>query len=121
MDFTNEMTGEWFPVSNTTVSRNPMIDYNNQSGLFGFTNGTWKNMGQAAGLFGTGIELYDSTLGNKSKLFKEQIGMLKDQRRYNDRMIADRAKYKENIGSGLAAAFASPANTSNAASPAYVK
>ena len=107
MDFTNEMTGEWFPVSNTTVSTNPLIDYNNQSGLFGVSNGTWNNLGQAAGLLGTGYGLYDSMLGNKSKLFKEQMGMLKDQRAQNKKMIADRETYKQNIGSGLANAFAS--------------
>lgn len=107
MDFTNEMTEEWFPVSNTTVSRNPMVDYSNQKGLFGLANGTWNNMGQAAGLLGTGYGLYDSILGNKSKLFKEQMGMLKDQRAQNKKMIADRETYKQNIGSGLANAFAS--------------
>lgn len=106
MDFTNEMTGEWFPVSDTGVTRNPMVDYSNQSGLFGLTNGTWSNMGQAAGLLGTGYGLYDSILGNKSKLFKEQMGMLKDQRAENKKMIADRETYKQNIGSGLANAFA---------------
>ena len=107
MDFINEMTGEWFPVSNTVGSRNPLIDYSNQEGLFGLTNGTWNNMGQAAGLLGTGYGLYDSMLGNKSKLFKEQMGMLKDQRAQNKKMIADRETYKQNIGSGLANAFAS--------------
>ena len=97
---------------------NSLIEYNNQTGLFGLTNGTWGNLGQMAGLAGTAYGLYDGLLGDKSKLFKEQIGMLKDQRRYNDKMIADRDAYKKNIGSGLAAAFASPANTSNATSPA---
>lgn len=121
MSFTGEMSGDWFPVSNTTVPRNPLIDYNNQSGLFGVSNGTWNNVGQLAGLAGTAYGLYDSLLGNKSKLFKEQIGMLKDQRNYNAKMIADRDKYKGNIGSGLAAAFASPAKTSNVASPAYAQ
>ena len=86
---------------------NPMLDYNNAEGLFGFTNGTWNNLGQTAGLLGTGYGLYDSMLGNKSKLFKEQMGMLKDQRAQNKKMIADRETYKQNIGSGLANAFAS--------------
>ena len=88
-------------------SSNPMLDYSNAEGLFGFTNGTWNNMGQAAGLLGTGYGLYDSILGNKSKLFKEQMGMLKDQRAQNKKIIADRETYKQNIGSGLANAFAS--------------
>ena len=121
MSFNDEMTEAWFPVSNTVGSRNPLIDYSNQEGLFGLTNGTWGNIGQVAGLAGTAYGLYDSLLGDKSKLYKEQIGMLKDQRRYNAKMIADRDAYKKNIGSGLAAAFASPASNSNAASPAYVK
>ena len=86
---------------------NPMLDYNNAEGLFGFTNGTWNNLGQATGLAGAGYGLYDSMLGNKSKLFKEQMGMLKDQRAQNKKMIADRETYKQNIGSGLANAFAS--------------
>ena len=33
--------------------------------------------------------------------------MLKDQRAQNKKMIADRETYKQNIGSGLANAFAS--------------
>ena len=85
---------------------NPLIDYNNQSGLFGISNGTWDNMGQFAGLAGTGFQLYDSLFGDKSKLYKEQIGMLKDQRANNNRLIANKEKFKSNIGSGLASAFA---------------
>lgn len=101
----NDFTTLWGELTPTTT--NPLIDYNNQSGLFGVSNGTWNNMGQAAGLLGTGYGLYDSLLGNKSKLFKEQMGMLKDQRAQNKKMIADRETYKQNIGSGLANAFAS--------------
>lgn len=106
MDFINEMTGEWFPVSDVGMSTNPLVDYNNQTGLFGLANGTWNNIGQAAGLAGTGYGLYDSIFGNKAKLYKEQMGMLKDQRAQNKKMIADREAYKQNIGSGLANAFA---------------
>ena len=85
---------------------NPMLDYNNAEGLFGFTNGTWNNLDQLADLGGVGYELYDNLLGNKGKLFKEQIGMLKDQRANNNRLIANNEKFKSNIGSGLANAFA---------------
>ena len=85
---------------------NPMLDYNSAEGLFGLTNGTWNNMGQLAGLAGTGYGLYDSIMGNKAKLYKEQMGMLKDQRAQNKKIIADRETYKQNIGSGLANAFA---------------
>ena len=97
----------WWENNPSSGSTNPMLGYNNAEGLFGLTNGTWNNMGQAAGLLGTGYGLYDSILGNKSKLFKEQMGMLKDQRAQNKKMIADRETYKQNIGSGLANAFAS--------------
>ena len=121
MEFTKEMSSEWFPVSDVSTSTNPLIEYGNTPGLFGIKNSTFTGMGQLAGLAGTAYGLYDSLLGDKSKLYKEQIGMLKDQRKYNNKMIADRDAYKKNIGSGLAAAFASPAKTSNAASPAYVK
>ena len=85
---------------------NPMLDYNNAEGLFGFTNGTWNNLGQMAGVAGAGYELYDNLLGNKAKLFKEQIGSLKDQRAHNNQLIADRKQFKSNMGSGLANAFA---------------
>ena len=85
---------------------NSLLDHSNAEGLFGLTNGTWNNMGQAAGLLGTGYGLYDNMLGNKSKLFKEQMGMLKDQRANNNRLIANNEKFKSNIGSGLANAFA---------------
>ena len=111
----------WLKGQGLTVGTNPLVEYGNTPGLFGIKNSTFAGMGQLAGLAGTAYGLYDSLLGDKSKLYKEQIGMLRDQRKYNDKMIADRAKYKENIGSGLAAAFASPAKTSNVASPAYVK
>ena len=100
----NDFTTLWGELTPTTT--NQLIDYNNQSGLFGVSNGTWNNLGQATGLLGTGYGLYDSLLGNKSKLFKEQMGMLKDQRAQNKKMIADRETYKQNIGSGLANAFA---------------
>ena len=85
---------------------NPMLDYNNAEGLFGFTNGTWNNLGQVAGLAGAGYNLYDNLFGNKAELFKEQIGSLKDQRANNKQLIADRKQFKSNMGSGLANAFA---------------
>ncbi len=87
-------------------SVNPLLEYNNAEGLFGFTNGTWNSLGQLADLGGVGYELYDNLLGNKADLFKEQIGSLKDQRRNNNQLIADRKQFKSNMGSGLANAFA---------------
>ena len=114
--YDNWLKGQGLNVG--TSGSNPLVEYGNTPGLFGLKNSTLTGMGQLAGLAGTAYGLYDSLLGDKSKLYKEQIGMLKDQRRYNAKMIADRDAYKKNIGSGLAAAFASPANTSNATSPA---
>lgn len=119
--YDNWLKGQGLNVGTSGVNTNPLIEYGNTPGLFGMKNSTLTGMGQLAGLAGTAYGLYDSLLGDKSKLYKEQIGMLRDQRKYNNKMIADRDKYKENVGSGLAAAFASPAKTSDVASPAYVK
>ena len=74
--------------------------------MFGLTNGEWNNIGQMTGLVGAGISGYDKLLGNTSKLFKEQIGSLKDQRANNNQLIADRKQFKSNIGSGLSGSFA---------------
>ena len=105
---TEDFTKWWENNSSKTSSSptNPMLDYNNAEGLFGFTNGTWNNLGQMAGLAGAGYNLYDNLFGNKADLFKEQIGSLKDQRAHNKQLIADRKQFKSNIGSGLANAFA---------------
>ena len=85
---------------------NPTLDYSNAEGMFGLTNGTWNNLGQISGLAGAGYKLYDGLYGNTSKLFKEQIGSLKDQRANNNQLIADRKQFKSNIGSGLSGSFA---------------
>ena len=85
---------------------NPTLDYSNTEGMFGLTNGTWNNLGQISGLAGAGYKLYDGLVGNTSKLFKEQIGSLKDQRANNNQLIADRKQFKSNIGSGLSGSFA---------------
>lgn len=82
------------------------LEYSNAPGLFGLSNGTWNNIGQFAGLVGPTFKLYDGLLGNSSKLFKEQIGSLKDQRAHNNQLIADRKQFKSNIGSGLSGSFA---------------
>lgn len=85
---------------------NTALDYSNAEGMFGLTNGAWNNLGQMAGLAGAGYNIYDGLFGNKSKLFKEQIGSLKDQRAHNNQLIADRKQFKSNIGSGLSGSFA---------------
>ena len=87
-------------------SNNPMGSYLGKEGLFGLTNNTWGNLGQAAGLAGTGYGLYDSIWGNKAKLFKEQLGMLKEQRAANQEMLANKRKFNEtwsNSSNSLAA------------------
>lgn len=93
-------------ISPSSTTGNPALDYSNAEGMFGLSNGTWNNLGQMAGLAGAGYNLYDGLFGNKSKLFKEQIGSLKDQRAHNNQLIADRKQFKSNIGSGLSGAFA---------------
>ena len=85
---------------------NTLLDHSNAEGMFGLTNGAWNNLGQMAGLAGAGYNIYDGLFGNKSKLFKEQIGSLKDQRAHNNQLIADRKQFKSNIGSGLSGSFA---------------
>ena len=91
---------------NPSSTGNQLLDYSNEEGLFGLTNGTWNGLGQMAGLAGAGYNIYDGLFGNKADLYKEQIGSLKDQRAHNNQLIADRKQFKSNIGSGLSGAFA---------------
>ena len=93
-------------ISPSSTTGNPALDYSNAEGMLGLSNGTWNNLGQMAGLAGAGYNIYDGLFGNKSKLYKEQIGSLKDQRAHNNQLIADRKQFKSNMGSGLANAFA---------------
>ena len=88
-----------------SLTGNTMIDYAGSEGLGGLTQGTWNNLGQAAGLAGGMYNMYDSLFGNKADLYKQQIGNLKDQRAYNAQTIANQKKFKENIGSGFSGAF----------------
>ena len=93
-------------ISPPSTAGNQLLDYSNEEGMFGLTNGAWNNLGQIAGLAGAGYNIYDGLYGNKSKLFKEQIGSLKDQRAHNNQLIADRKQFKSNIGSGFSGSFA---------------
>ena len=89
---------------------NPMETYLNKEGLFGLTNNKWNNLGQAAGLAGTAYGLYDALAGNKADLYKQQIGMLKDQRAANQEMLANKRKFNDtwsNASNGLAASYTS--------------
>lgn len=101
------------PATGTTTNTasNSMDTYLNKEGLFGITNQNWNNLGQAAGLAGTAYGLYDALAGNKSKLFKEQIGMLKEQRAANQESLANKRKFNEtwaNASNGLAASYGAP-------------
>lgn len=87
------------------LTGNTQIDYANSTGLGGLTQGTWNNLGQAAGLAGGIYNIYDNLLGNKADLYKQQIGNLKDQRAYNAQTIANQKQFKSNIGSGFSGAF----------------
>jgi len=111
--FKDQGTVDSFDITSTgnIGSSNPMGSYLDKEGLFGLTNNTWNNLGQAAGLAGTAYGLYDSLLGNKAKLFKEQIGMLKEQRAANQEALANNRKFNEtwsNASNGLAASYAAP-------------
>lgn len=75
------------PGTDIDMTGNTYLDYSNSPGLLGISQGNWQNIGQAAGLAGTAYGLYDALAGNKSKLFKEQIGMLKDQRAAKSRDV----------------------------------
>lgn len=112
--FKDQSTVDTLDVNNPSVNvignvpaltGNTQIDYANSPGLGGLTQGTWNNAGQAVGLAGSAYNIYDSLLGNKADLYKQQIGNLKDQRAYNAQTIADKKQFKSNIGSGFSGAF----------------
>ena len=99
------------PGTDIGMTGNIYLDYSNSPGLFGISQGNWQNIGQAAGLAGTAYGLYDALAGNKSKLFKEQIGMLKEQRAANQEMLANKRKFNDtwaNASNGLAASYGAP-------------
>ena len=101
--------GKDFGGNKFNANINPMDTYLDKEGLFGITNQNWNNLGQATGLAGTAYGLYDALAGNKSKLFKEQIGLLKDQRAANQEMLANKRKFNDtwsNASNGLAASYA---------------
>lgn len=98
-------------TTNTNTTSNLMDGYLDKEGLFGITNQNWNNLGQAAGLAGTAYGLYDAIAGNKAKLFKEQIGMLKEQRAANQESLANKRKFNDtwaNASNGLAASYGAP-------------
>lgn len=100
------LSGITNPAQSGVGSRNPLSEYMNEEGLFGVSHGTWDDVGKVAGLAGSTYNLYDSIWGNKADLYKEQIGNLRDQRKYNKELMANKRQYSKNIGSGLANAFA---------------
>jgi len=94
---------------------NPISGYNSTGILPDWMSGdNLKDLNTTMGMAGTGIQaigglagLYSNLWGDKADLFDEQIGMLRDQRKYNQDMIKNREEFKQNIGSGLASAFGS--------------
>ena len=109
--FKDQGTVDNFDITSTgnIGSSNPMDSYLGKEGLFGLTNNTWNNLGQAAGLAGSAYGLYDALLGNKADLYKQQIGMLKEQRAANQEMLANKRKFNDtwsNASNGLAASYA---------------
>lgn len=97
--------------SSTNTMVNPMDTYLNSEGMFGLTNNQWGNLGQMSGLAGTAYGLYDALAGNKAKLFKEQLGMLREQRAANQEMLGNKRKFNEvwaDASNGLASKYAEP-------------
>lgn len=84
---------------------NPMIEYGNQSGLFGLNNSTWNNMGQAAGLAGTTFNVYDNLWGNKADMYKTQMAAMKQNMANVKEDRANHQTYVANIGGGFNSAF----------------
>ena len=80
---------ELVSAGTTPAIVNPYQQFANSLGLGGISQGSWNNMGQAAGLAGTALNLYDQTLGNSAQLAKEKIGMLKEQRAANQEALAN--------------------------------
>lgn len=86
---------------------NPMIEYGNQSGLFGLNNSTWNNAGQAAGLAGTAFNVYDNLWGNKADMYKTQMNAMKQNMANIAEDRANRKAFVGNFGSGVNSALGS--------------
>jgi hypothetical protein len=85
----------------------PLTLNNNQTGLFGLTNGYWNNIGQASGLAGTAYNLYDSILGNKAQMFDTQMKAMKqNMANVKEDRVAHKT-FQNNIGSGFNSAMGS--------------
>lgn len=97
----------------TPTPTNSYLEYSNAAGLGGISNGTWNNVGQATGLAGSVYNMYDGLFGNKADLYKQQIGMLKDQRASNAYQLDQKKAFNDvwnNTGQnkGLAASYVAP-------------
>ena len=101
-------------------SNNPLLEVNNQAGLFGLTNGYWNNMGQAAGLAGTAYGLYDSMFGNTAEKNKLQMQGLRQNIDFAKKANDSHYAFTDKIGKGFEGAF-SGGNTGLAASLAKPK
>lgn len=93
------------------ITANPINSYLDKKGMLGLTNHQWGDVEQLTGLAGAFDKLYESQWGNQAKLFKEQLGMLKEQRAANQEMLANKRKFNEtwsNASNGLASRYAQP-------------
>ena len=101
----------------STAYVNPLLEVNNQAGLFGLTNGYWNNMGQAAGLAGTAYGLYDSILGQSAKKNKLQMEGLRQNIDFAKKANDSHYKFTGNIGKGFEGAFSGGGLAASAAQP----
>lgn len=92
-------------IPGVTPGVNPYTEYSNQIGLLGQTNGWWNNMGQAAGLAGTGIGIWNDTIGPKAQLYKTQMAAMKQNMANVKEDRANHQTYVANIGGGFNSAF----------------
>ena len=106
---------ELVSAGTTPATDNPYQQFANSKGLGGISQGAWNNVGQATGLAGSVYNIYDGLFGNKADLYKQQIGMLKDQRASNAYQLDQKKAFNEvwnNTGQnkGLAASYGAPAD-----------
>lgn len=97
---------------------NPYTEYGNTEGLFGLTNNTWNNLGQAAGLAGTAYSLYDNILGNKAEMYKLQKSAMKQNMANIAEDRANHQKFVGNFGGAFNTAFKPAAANSGLAASA---
>lgn len=93
------------PGSDSILNEGSYYRYMKEPGLFGLENGTWNNLGQAAGLAGTVYGLYDGLLGDKHDMFKTQMKALKQNMANIAEDRAAHRTFQNNFGGGINSAF----------------